>query len=181
MPELPPRSIVIAEDLLPSQWSELRLEHLAGVCLANSGPTSHVAIIAASTSVPMLVATGPAVLQIATGSTVVLDAEAGCLEPAPKPERMAAIQQRLERLRGRQMRERTYAQRPGMTSDGRRVEVFANVGSEAEALRAVENGAEGCGLLRTEFLFLERHSAPDEDEQTQRYQAIAAASGIAPS
>ncbi len=175
MPELPPRSILIAEDLLPSQWSELRLEQLAGVCLANGGPTSHVAIIAASTSVPMLVATGPAVLQVAPGTTVVLDAEGGCLEPAPTAERVAEVQQRLERLRGRQMRERSYAQRPGMTADGRRVQVFANVGSEAEAVRAEQNGAEGCGLLRTEFLFLERHSAPDEDEQTQRYQAIAAA------
>jgi multiphosphoryl transfer protein len=173
-PELPQDAILIAEELLPSQMSALDAGRLAGVCLAAGGATSHVAIIAAAMSVPMLVAAGPRVLQIAAGSRVVLDAENGYLETRPGNERLAEVGRQIEQQRAQRAREQAGAQREGRTADGVRIEVFANIGSVEEARVAVANGAEGCGLLRTEFLFLDRQTPPDEAEQTAEYQRIAA-------
>jgi phosphocarrier protein FPr/phosphocarrier protein len=174
-PELPPDSVLIANELLPSQLVALDGARLAGICLAGGGPTSHVAIIAAAMDIPTLVAAGPAALSIATGTPVVLDAEAGWLyvDP-PKMHRELACSQLAER-RGRRAAEQQAAQRKCTTADGVRIEVFANVGSIAEAQAAVRNGAEGSGLLRTEFLFLDRTSPPDEAEQFDQYQQIARA------
>lgn len=178
--ELPPESIVIADELLPSQLTALDPRQLAGICLVRGGPTSHVAIMAAAMDVPMLVAMGPRLLRVATGTSVVLDGEAGLLQVAPSAEEWERARQRLTDRRLRQAAVRAAAQRESRTADGTRVEVFANVGSATEAQLAVRNGAEGCGLLRTEFLFLERQSAPDAAEQTQQYQQIAHALGSRP-
>lgn len=172
---MPGDSIVIASELLPSQLAALDAGKLAGICLAGGGPTSHVAIIAAAMDVPTLVAAGPEVLHVATGTPVVLDAETGCLFVAPPPARLEDARSRLAQRRDRRVAERADAQRECRTADGVRIQVYANVGSLAEAHAAVRNGAEGCGLLRTEFLFLERKSPPDEREQTDQYQQIALA------
>jgi phosphocarrier protein FPr/phosphocarrier protein len=91
----------------------------------------------------------------------------------PDEAQWTSAEGELEQRRERRIVEQAAAQREGRTADGTRVEVFANVGSVAEAEAALRNGAEGCGLLRTEFLFLERQSPPDEAEQTARYQEIA--------
>lgn len=171
--ELPPDSIVIARELLPSQLVALDASRVAGLATAAGGATSHVSIIAAAMEIPALVALGPAVLSLSDGTELVLDAEGGALEVAPPPARTGAARATLEARRERAVAARAAAQRECRTADGTRIEVFANVGSAAEAQAAVRNGAEGCGLLRTEFLFLERESAPDEAEQRAAYQSIA--------
>ena len=110
-----------------------------------------------------------------------LDAERGVLEVDPPAARMAAARAQLHAARG--AARGAHARRrscPGARADGTRIEVFANVGSVAEALAAVRNGAEGCGLLRTEFLFLDRQAAPGEAEQRDAYQGIADALGGRP-
>jgi multiphosphoryl transfer protein len=172
---LPERAILIAEDLKPSQLVSLDATRLAGICLAAGGPTSHVAILAAAMGVPALVALGPSVLDVPEGAWLVLDAEQGNLATAPDQTALAAAEQTLAARQQRKQVERAAAHADCRTADGVRIEVFANLGSLAEAQVAVAHGAEGCGLLRTEFLFLERDAAPDEDEQTQQYQGIAAA------
>ena len=115
----------------------------------------------------------PSVLDIAEGTWLVLDAEQGNLATAPDQTALAAAEQTLAARQQRKQVERAAAHADCRTADGVRIEVFANLGSLAEAQVAMAHGAEGCGLLRTEFLFLERDAPPDEDEQLQQYQGIA--------
>jgi phosphocarrier protein FPr/phosphocarrier protein len=171
--QLPERAVLIAEDLKPSQFVSLDTSRLAGICLAAGGPTSHVAILAAATGVPMLVALGASVLDVEEGAWIVLDAEHGRLAIRPDAAALAAAEQTLAMRRDRRNLERAAAHAECRTADGERIEVFANLGSAAEAKVAVANGAEGCGLLRTEFLFLERSTPPDEEEQRRQYQSVA--------
>jgi len=172
-PNFPPETILIANELLPSQLVALDSTKLAGICLAAGGATSHVSIIAAAMDIPTMVAAGPQALRIPTGTPVVLDAEAGWLYIDPPRIQIELARSHLSEKRQRRVAEQLAAQRDCHTADGTRIEVFANVGSEAEAHAAVRNGAEGSGLLRTEFLFLERTAPPDEEEQLQQYQQIA--------
>jgi len=174
-PSFPPETILIANELLPSQLVALDNTKLAGICLAAGGATSHVSIIAAAMDIPTMVATGAEALRVPTGTSVVLDAEAGWLYIDPPRVHVDLARSQLAEKRQRRVAEQLAAQRDCRTADGTRIEVFANVGSEAEAHAAVRNGAEGSGLLRTEFLFLERTAPPDEAEQLQQYQQIATA------
>ncbi len=173
--ELPGKTVLVAKDLLPSQLVGLDTSRLAGICLAAGGPTSHVAILAAAMGIPMLVAMGPDLLSLTEGAAVVLDAEKGLLRVDPDRNQLAVAEDELDRRRARRAAEQAAAQRDCRTADGTRIEIYANVGSATEAEAAVRNGAEGCGLLRTEFLFLERQTPPDEEEQATQYQRSAVA------
>ncbi|UIJ44316.1 phosphoenolpyruvate--protein phosphotransferase [Sphingomonas cannabina] len=180
VPALPPDAVLIAEDLLPSQFLALDKGRLAGICTAAGGPTAHVAILAASAGIPMIVAAGPAVLDIVEGATVILDADAATITADPGAPALAAASERLARVRERRAAELEAAHGEGRMADGTRIEIFANLGSIADAAAAVKAGAEGCGLLRTEFLFLDRETAPDEEEQRDCYARIAATLGERP-
>jgi phosphocarrier protein FPr/phosphocarrier protein len=177
---LPEEAIVVAEDLLPSELVSLDRANLRAICLAGGGPTSHVAILAGAMDVPMLVGIGPALQSLKAGTRVIVDAERGVVHIAPPTEELAKAERRATELRQQRAAERQAAQVECRTKDGTRIEVFANLGSLEEAEAAVEAGAEGCGLLRTEFLFIDRDSAPDEDEQFSIYQGIATALGGKP-
>jgi phosphocarrier protein FPr/phosphocarrier protein len=176
----PGKIVLVAKDLLPSQLVALDTSRLAGICLSAGGATSHVAILAAAMGIPLLVAIGPDLLSLRDGTAVVLDAEKGLLRVDPDQNALALAEGELDRRRERHAAEQAAAQRDCRTADGTRIEVYANVGSVTEAEAAVRNGAEGCGLLRTEFLFLERQSPPDEQEQVAQYQRIATALGGRP-
>jgi phosphoenolpyruvate-protein phosphotransferase len=179
-PMLPKNAILCAADLLPSQLMALDPARLGGIVLANGGPTSHVAIIAASINVPMLVAAGEDVLDIEPGTRVILDADAATLAVDPPEAAIAAAAARVEQRTSARARARAAAADDCHMADGTRIEVFANLGSLADADAAVAAGAEGCGLLRTELLFLDRATPPDVAEQTRHYQAIANALGGRP-
>lgn len=172
---LPPNAIILADELLPSQLASLDRTKVAGIAMARGGATSHVAIIAASMGIPALVAAGPAVLAVREGTTLVLDAEHGRLDVDPAPEVRAAVERALANRAAEMQADRAAAREPAILKSGERIAVYANLGSLADARVALEMGAEGCGLLRTEFLFLDRREAPSEDEQARAYQAIAAA------
>ncbi len=174
-PDLPRDAIVVAADLLPSQLLALDRARLAGIVLAGGGPTAHVAIMAAAQNVPMLVACGPTVLAIAAGTRLIVDADAGCLTRDPDAATVAAARARLADRHAGRAAARAAAADDCRMRDGRRIEVFANLGSVAEAATAVAAGAEGCGLLRTELLFLDRATAPDVAEQARHYQGVASA------
>lgn len=170
---LPPGSILLAEELLPSQLMAADPGVVAGFVTARGGPTSHVAILAAAMGIPALVALGGAALSIADGTALILDADGGSLRVAPDARALEAAQTALAGRQARKTAARAAAHEPAVTKDGTHIEVFANTGSVMDALAAIENGAEGCGLLRTEFLFLDRQTPPDEDEQARQYQTIA--------
>lgn len=172
---LAPGSILLADELLPSQLMGADPAALAGFATARGGPTSHVAILAAAMGVPALVAVGGALSKVKDGATLILDADAGTLRVAPDAKALEAAQTALAQRQQRKAAAKAAAHEPAVTRDGVRIEVFANTGSVADAQAAVANGAEGSGLLRTEFLFLDRETPPDEDEQARQYQAIAEA------
>jgi phosphocarrier protein FPr/phosphocarrier protein len=177
---LPMDAILLADDLVPSQVAALDPTAVAGIVTARGGPTSHVAIIAASRGIPALVAVGPRLLTIAAGTPLVLDSGAGTLTVDPDRTTWQQAQGEAARRIARRAAARDAAALEGKTVDGHRIEVLANLGKLAEAAPAVAGGAEGCGLLRTEFLFLDRAVAPDEDEQAAEYSAIGEALGGRP-
>jgi phosphoenolpyruvate-protein phosphotransferase len=179
-PRLAPHSIVIARELLPSQLIALDGVGVTGICMAAGGATSHAAILAAAMGIPALVALGPQVLTVADGTTLVLDAGRGVLEIEPGEARLAEARAAVAAAAAEHAALAVAARRECRTADGTRIEVLANIGSVAEAQAAVRNGAEGCGLLRTEFLFLDRQSPPSESEQSAEYQKIADVLGERP-
>ncbi len=175
VPEFGPDTILLAHDLLPSQLIGLASQHITGIALVNGGPTSHVAILSASMNIPSLAAVGAPLLGIEEGAQLVLDADAAHIIVAPDPAELAHQKARLAQKRQFHQAALAKAHDQCRTADGTRIEMFANLGSIDDAKLAVSNGAEGSGLLRTEFLFLDRTEAPDEEEQTSVYQAIAKA------
>ncbi|WP_040244060.1 phosphoenolpyruvate--protein phosphotransferase [Chromohalobacter japonicus] len=179
VPQVPADAIVIADDLTPSELTALAAQRPAGICLVAGGTTSHVAILARARGLPCLVAMG-AMLEAAEGEMAILDAERGLLEPQPDSASLEAMRERIaerERARGAA---RESARQPATTRDGRTIEVCANVAGGAEAFIAAEEGADGIGLLRSEFLFLDRDRAPSIGEQRDEYQAALDALGGKP-
>jgi multiphosphoryl transfer protein len=177
---LPEAAILLADELLPSQLMALDRSRIAGLCSARGGPTSHVAIIAAALGIPALVAAGAQVLQIADGAELLLDAERGQLLIAPDEAARQRARRAISEQRVRHAEDLAAAAASSATRDRVAIRVYANLGSIADATVAVGRGAEGCGLLRSEFLFLERQQPPDEEEQRSEYQAILDAMGSRP-
>ncbi|HEY2027159.1 MAG TPA: phosphoenolpyruvate--protein phosphotransferase [Gemmatimonadaceae bacterium] len=176
-PELPPDSIVVAEELAPSDAASLDRSRLRGFCTTMGSATSHASILARGLGIPAVAGIDPRALALAPGTRVVLDGDAGMLNLAPTADEEAAVARRQAETQRRRRAELESAGRPATTRDSHRVEVVANIGEVSEARRLTEVGGEGVGLLRTEFLFMERHEAPDADEQTRTYEAIARALG----
>ncbi|MBM4429606.1 MAG: phosphoenolpyruvate--protein phosphotransferase [Chloroflexi bacterium] len=177
---LPGPVIVIAADLVPSETALLDRTKVLGLATALGGETSHTAILARMLGIPAVVGLGASVLAIRSGMTLALDGGLGLLEVEPSRETRNAYKARQKRWSATQAEALQYAQEPAITEDGRRVEVVANVGNVPSAQEAMRFGAEGVGLLRTEFLYLERSTLPDEDEQFGAYRDIAQALGQSP-
>ena len=158
----PDGTVVVAERLTPSDTAELDPDAVAGIVTAAGGRTAHAAIIARSLSIPAVVGVGDDLADVPDGATVLVDGEAGRVVIDPDEERRAAVG-------GDDL---PVVSASVSTADGRPIEVAANVGSEAELDPARARGADGIGLFRTEFLFLDRDAPPSEDEQ---YAAVTAA------
>ncbi|HET6870832.1 MAG TPA: phosphoenolpyruvate--protein phosphotransferase [Solirubrobacteraceae bacterium] len=171
----PSEGIVIAGELTPADAAALDPARVTGIATAHGTATAHAAILARALGLPAVVGLGESVLGIDDGTTLLLDGDNGIVQVDPPDDVLREAQERRERAAQRTARARERAHEPGATRDGTRVEVFANLGSAAEASRAVEFGAEGVGLLRTEFLFLDRAELPDEDEQASTLREIARA------
>jgi multiphosphoryl transfer protein len=165
--------IVVAADLTPADTASLDRELALGIATAAGSPTSHSAILARSLGIPAAVGLGEGLLSVPEGAELLLDGDAGTVHVEPDAE-LAAEYKRCSAEREQAARSaRAAAAEPAVTLDGRRIEVVANIGSTDDVATAIENGAEGVGLLRTEFLFLERDSMPSEDEQVAAYTSIA--------
>lgn len=165
--------IVVAYDLTPSETVALDPQRVLGFCTAVGGPHAHTAILARAIGLPAVVNLGTSVLDLPPGTQVILDGTAGTLLVAPEESALAAAQLVHEKDHARKLSAMRTAHTPAITTDGHTVEVGANIGSLADAQQAVRSGAEGVGLLRTEFLFLNRPAAPTEEEQFQIYRGIA--------
>ena len=174
------RAILLAEDLTPSDTATLDLDMILGLCIAKGGPTSHTAILARGFGMPAVVGAGNAVLDIADGTPSILDGESGKLYLKPSEADVQSARTLQEELQRQQDTARSNRFAPAVTTDGYRVEVAANINRAADAPKAIEAGAEGVGLMRTEFLFLARDSIPSEDEQFEAYREMAQALGGRP-
>ncbi|WP_339294058.1 phosphoenolpyruvate--protein phosphotransferase [Paenibacillus sp. FSL W7-1279] len=165
--------ILVADDLAPSDTVQLDPDLVIGFITRTGGATSHTAILARSLGIAAIVGAGVGVDGIEDGDTLVLDGSAGLC--VARPDKAEAEQYRLRMLQDLERRQslEAYAARPAVTADGVRVELAANIGSAAEASTAVLQGADGVGLFRTEFLFMNAQAMPGEEEQFRAYQEAA--------
>ena len=170
-------SILVAEDLTPSDTLQLDMNFVVGLAISSGGPTSHTAILARTLGLPAVVAAGSALLAAPVGQLAVIDGGVGAvyLEVSQTDQDGAAAVIECQRVARNALRASRYL--PATTLDGHTVEVAANVANAKQASVAIEAGAEGVGLMRTEFLFLERNSAPDEEEQYRVYRDMTEAMG----
>ncbi len=177
-PTLPDHPVVIvAGDLTPSETVSLDPARVLGFCTAVGGPNAHTAILARALGLPAVVSAGQGVLELAAGTEVILDGSAGTLTVEPDAGALDAARKAQQEERERRDTATQAAREPAVTSDGHRVEIVANIGGVKEAKPAVDNGAEGVGLFRTEFIFLETKTAPTEEEQFAIYRDVAQAFG----
>lgn len=180
LPAFKSASILIAENLTPSQTAQLDRDKVFAFATVSGGATSHVAILARSLDLPALAGMDAKILEIPEGSEVVIDGDRGELRLHPTAEEKARIVEKQKEIFERRRAALALAHKPAQTRDGKRIEVAANIGNLADAREAMEMGADGVGLLRSEFLFLERDTAPSEDEQHSIYQQIAEVLGERP-
>ena len=169
VPRLPHPYVLVAEDLAPADTATLDPERVLAFVTTRGGPTSHSAILAKSLGIPAVV--GCPAADLAEGVEVAVDGSAGTVTVAPDAALVAQVRERSAARAARA----AAASGPGRTADGHRVPLLANAGAAPDVLRALDQGAEGVGLLRTEFLFLDRRTAPTRAEQEDAYAAVCAA------
>lgn len=177
--EYPADAVLIAEDLTPSDTATLDRSRVMGFCTARGGATSHVAILARSLGIPALAGIEPAALDVPNGTLVILDGNKGTLRLHASVEQVTRVRTAQQKAEERRKTNLAHAHEPAVTIDGTRIEVFANIGGLKDAAQISGLGAEGVGLLRSEFLFMERSNAPSEQEQFEIYKSVAEAVGSA--
>jgi multiphosphoryl transfer protein len=180
LPNLTDQSILVAEDLPPSVLISLGRTKLAGFATVRGGPTSHVAILARSMGMPAVAGLPVTALALTEGQEIVLNGDDGLLETKPTRERLEKIRDVRRQRDAIRVESQKMAHKPAVTRDNVRIEIAANIGGESDAEQAVKIGADGVGLLRTEFLFLDRAEPPTEEEHLAEYLAISAALGDRP-
>jgi phosphocarrier protein FPr len=169
--------IVVTDDLTPTQAARLDPSKVLGIVTAAGSPLSHGAILARALGIPAVVGAGHGVTDVPDGTTILVDGTDGVIVIDPDP---AVLEQYRDKADGQRRHANTLleaATRPAITTDGVVIEVLANIACRDDALQAVRHGADGVGLLRTEFLFLDRAQPPGEDEQLEAYLLIADALG----
>ncbi len=166
-------AIVVADEILPSETVGLAAGHLAALLMRDGGPTSHASILAAGLGIPTVVALGADLDRVPDGAKVIVDGGLGQVSVYPGQLAMDEARKHIRARQERREHQRANAKADCHLADGTRIEVFANLGAIGEGTLAVREGAEGSGLLRTEFLFQDRAHAPSEDEQFEQYQTIA--------
>jgi phosphotransferase system enzyme I (PtsI) len=164
-------AIIIAHDLTPSDTASLNRKMALGLCTEIGSSTSHTAILSRSLDIPAVVGVGQ--IEISSGVQVIIDGSTGQLLIDPDQETLSEYQAKQKVHQQARALEMAQAQEPALTADGYEVEVVANIGSVADAQQAIQMGAKGVGLLRTEFLFLQGDTLPSEEDQYRIYRAIA--------
>lgn len=170
LPGIPAREepfVLVGVDLAPADTAQLDAATVRAIVTAEGGPTSHTAILARALGIPAVVSVPDALAVLPEGRTVVVDGARGVVELDPGAEEVAAVEKRMGQVRA--------FDGTGRTADGHRVELLANVGDPHLAADAAAAGAEGVGLFRTEFCFLDRGAEPGVEEQVAAYRQFLAA------
>lgn len=170
-------SVLAARDLSPADLAAVDAGQLLGLVTVAGGPTSHCAILARALDIPAVAGAPETVLQLAPGTRLALDGFDGQLWIDPPADVVAQLRSRQRRWQAQRRENRRDARQPAVTIDGRSVAVTANAGTAAEARAADRNGADGIGLMRTEFIFMTGTEPPDEDRQLQALRQITGVMG----
>ena len=177
LPPVPVNTILVAEDLTPADIAAIDRDRVVGIATALGGPATHTAVLARSFDLPALAGVDLSVLDLPDGTPVILDATRARLMVNPRAEEIAYVVGMLRKRKQKRQADLAAAFASAVTTDGYHLTVLANVAREEEAEQAVALGAEGIGLLRSEFLFMDRRTAPTEEEQAEIYAAIAGTLG----
>lgn len=170
--ELQEECIILADDLSPSDTAQLDLKLVKGFITEQGSRTSHSAIMAKSLGIPAVVGAGEQIRSLPVGVTVILDGTAGTLLVDPTDEELLKNRTQQAEDEALKFELRQFVTKPTFSIDQHQVELAANIGSVEDVVKAIENGAEGIGLFRTEFLFMGRDEVPSEDEQFQTYKYV---------
>ncbi|OXM17054.1 phosphoenolpyruvate--protein phosphotransferase [Paenibacillus herberti] len=170
--ELSEEAILVAADLTPSDTAQLDLNYVRGFITEIGSRTSHSAIMARSLELPAVVGMGLQAKRIETGMTVILDAVLGSVIVEPTEQELTDYRERKRAYEENVARMRSFVDRPSLSADGHEVELAANIGSVEDLAKVLENGADGIGLFRTEFLYMGRSSLPTEEEQFTVYRHV---------
>lgn len=162
--------ILVASDLSPSDTATLDTARVAGIATALGGPTSHSAILARTLGLPSVVAGGADLLSLLPGSVAIVDGDSGRVWLDPSAEDLSAARAWIADIAEKRAAEAAERSRPAITADGREVAIAANVNRPDQVAFSLSQGGEGVGLMRTEFLFLERGESPSEEEQEAIYR-----------
>ncbi len=172
--------ILVADDLTPSETVQLDKRYILGFVIRKGGKTSHTAILSRSVGIPAVVGVGEQLDKIRNGSLLVIDGASGVCIVEPDAATLSQYQEKMRLEQEQQDQLKRDAGNPAVTQDGIRVEIAANIGTPEEARVALEQGAEGIGLYRTEFLFMHSDRMPDEEEQYRAYKQVAETMGERP-
>ena len=164
--------IILADDLTPSDTVQFDKDKILGLATIRGGPTSHTAILARSMGLPAVVSVSLGLDDLADGTEVILDGGRGMILSNPDEETRSQYIADQAELQSRRDQELAESNKSAITLDGHQVEIVANIGNVEDAKAAIDFGAEGVGLFRTEFLFLDRTTLPDEEDQTAAYKSV---------
>ena len=170
---VPQGTVIVTHDLTPSMTASIRPGTVVGVVTETGGMTSHSAILARAMELPAVLSVENACTLLADGAKVVIDGARGTVTIDPDADVLSAAQKEQERLAAQQQELKKFIGCRTVTADGDRVELFSNIGKPEDAVQAMDRDAEGIGLFRTEFLFMDRSAMPTEDEQFEAYKKVA--------
>lgn len=170
--EIKEQIVLIAHDLTPSDTAMLNPQYVKAIITEIGGKTSHTAIIAKSLGIPAIVGLEYALQTIPKDANLIIDGEKGQCVIGPSAEQLQEYQQLIDTKELEKQLEKQYLQRPSITKDGHFIEFAANIASPQDAKVALENGAEGIGLFRTEFLYMGHDALPTEEEQFESYKHV---------
>ncbi len=174
---LPGRRVIVAQDLTPSDTASMDIPNAAGIVTQGGGRTSHTAIMARALEIPAVAGVGEAIEAIEDGALLIVDGDAGKVLVNPDEATVARYEARQAEAAAQKELLNAYQGRETVTADGRKLELAANIGTPQELPAALEKGAEGIGLFRSEFLFMDRPELPTEEEQFEAYRTVVAGMG----
>lgn len=173
--KLPYGSILVAKDLTPSMTAGLNPENVLGIVTQFGGKTSHSAILARALEIPAVVGLSNLPEDISDDTNILLDGESGEVIILPTDAQKKDYEDKKKKYDANKELLKKYRELPSISKDGKKVEIAGNIGSPEDAKKVIENGGEGIGLFRTEFLFMDRDYMPTEEEQFESYKEVAVA------
>ena len=173
--KLPYGSILVAKDLTPSMTAGLNPDNVLGIVTQFGGKTSHSAILARALEIPAVVGLSNLPEDISDDTDILLDGESGEVIILPTDNEKSDYENKKKKYDANKEVLKKYRELPSISKDGKKVEIAGNIGSPEDAKKVIENGGEGIGLFRTEFLFMDRDCMPTEEEQFESYKEVATA------